>query len=142
MEVVVIVGDDEDGFAARFEVGQELGIEDVLEDGVLVGRPLVEDVDGAVFEVRDEQRQALLLAPRELRGGEDAALDADRLDACAPLTRATTRLLERASAARGLSARAIQSLRRVARTLADLEDEEVVVERHLQEALGLRAALD
>ena len=78
------------------------------------------------------------------RQGEiaNAALDADRLDACAPLTRATTRLLERASAARGLSARAVQSLRRVARTLADLEDADLVAERHLQEALGLRAALD
>lgn len=62
MEVLVVVGDDEDGFAAGFQVGQELGVEDVLVGGVLVGSPLVEDVDGAVFEVGDEERQAFLLA--------------------------------------------------------------------------------
>jgi len=62
VEVLVVVSDDEDGFAAGLQVGQELGVEDVFVGGVLVGSPLVEDVDGAVFEVGDEQGQAFLLA--------------------------------------------------------------------------------
>ena len=47
----------------------------------------------------------------------------------------------RAAAGQGLSARAVQSLRRVARTLADLADREEAEERDLKEALALRAQL-
>jgi hypothetical protein len=47
-------------------------------------------------------------------------LDADALDRVAPLEKRILALLERATASFGLSARAVQALRRVARTLADL----------------------
>ncbi|NOT32099.1 MAG: hypothetical protein HOP15_16755 [Planctomycetes bacterium] len=39
------------------------------------------------------------------------------------------------------TARAVQSVRRVARTLADLEGHDEVAEQHLKEALALRAPL-
>lgn len=71
----------------------------------------------------------------------NAELDADALDRFAPLATRTLALLERASASHGLSARAVQSLRRVARTLADLEGRSEVAERDLKEALALRAPL-
>ncbi|MEQ1894855.1 MAG: hypothetical protein ABL998_20120, partial [Planctomycetota bacterium] len=47
----------------------------------------------------------------------------------------------RATASFALSARAVQSLRRVARTLADLDGAEAAGEKHLKEALALRAPL-
>jgi magnesium chelatase family protein len=51
------------------------------------------------------------------------------------------RILAHAAAHRGLSARALQSLRRMARTLADLAGEERVQVKHLAQALGLRTPL-
>jgi magnesium chelatase family protein len=72
----------------------------------------------------------------------NARLDAAALDRVAPLDRASRRLLERAADRRGLSARAVQSLRRIARTLADLAADDAPGERHLAQALALRAPLD
>ncbi len=73
---------------------------------------------------------------------QNARLDAADLDRCAPLDRGSRRLLERAMERRNLSARAVQSLRRIARTLADLAGEEAPKERHLAQALALRAPLE
>jgi len=74
-------------------------------------------------------------------GQANSALDADALDRVAPLGRSELALLERATARFALSARAVQSLRRVARTLADLEGAATAGEAHLKEALASRAAL-
>jgi magnesium chelatase family protein len=70
------------------------------------------------------------------RNGE---LSADELDRFAPLEQEARALLGTAARRRGLSARAIQSLRRVARTVADVEDEAKVNASHLAQALALRA---
>jgi magnesium chelatase family protein len=81
-------------------------------------------------------------ASLERQGGcINANLDAEALDTFAPLLPASRRLLERAVEKRGLSARAIQSVRRLARTVADLEGESTVAGHHLAEALALRAPL-
>ncbi|MFT5081306.1 MAG: magnesium chelatase family protein, partial [Planctomycetota bacterium] len=58
-----------------------------------------------------------------------------------PLTADMRELLVRATERHGLSARAIQSLRRVARTLADLAGQELPGRAQLAEALALRATL-
>jgi magnesium chelatase family protein len=71
----------------------------------------------------------------------NAVLDAEELDRVVPLERRAQALLERATATFALSARAVQSLRRVARTLADLDEVEVADERQLKGALALRAPL-
>jgi magnesium chelatase family protein len=71
----------------------------------------------------------------------NAQLDADALDRTAPLGSRALALLEGAATSFSLSARAVQTLRRVARTLADLAGRGSVEERHLKQALGLRAAL-
>ncbi len=71
----------------------------------------------------------------------NALLTPGQLKTIAPLDRAGQRLLERAVERRSLSARALQSLRRVALTLADLEDQDPGA-AHLARALGLRAPLD
>ncbi|MBM3978241.1 MAG: ATP-binding protein, partial [Planctomycetes bacterium] len=69
----------------------------------------------------------------------NALLEAAELDRWAPLDARSRQLYEAASSKHGLSARAIQGLRRVARTLADLEECDTVELRHCAEALGLRA---
>jgi hypothetical protein len=57
------VGDRDDGLAARLQLGQELPVEDLAKGRILIGGPLVEDVDGPVLEHGGEQGEALLLAP-------------------------------------------------------------------------------
>jgi magnesium chelatase family protein len=49
-------------------------------------------------------------------------------------------MLGRAIDASGLTARGFDRVRRVARTLADLDDTGVVEERHVAEALALRGS--
>ncbi len=71
----------------------------------------------------------------------NADLDAAQLDVHAPVSARLRPLLERAQRQRGLSARAVQSLRRVARTLADLDGADEPTSEHLARALALRAAL-
>src|SRR4051794_7755652 len=51
LEIFIIVGYDEHGFAASFELGQQLSVEDVLEVRVLIGGPLVEKVERTVFKI-------------------------------------------------------------------------------------------
>jgi magnesium chelatase family protein len=86
--------------------------------------------------------QAARERSRERQGPlANAELEAEALDRWAPLAGAARALLERAARGFGLSARAIQALRRVARTLADLEGSAGVEPRHLKEALALRAPL-
>ncbi len=92
-------------------------------------------------ELRSQVERAR--ARMRARQGElaNAFLETDALDRFAPLSPKVQRLFEQASERRGLSARALQSLRAVARTLADLEDSESMAEEHVAEALALRAPL-
>jgi magnesium chelatase family protein len=78
------------------------------------------------------------------RQGErtNAELDADQLDQLdelAPLRGNLRPVLTRAAKQRDLSARAVQSIRRVARTLADLDAAPVVAVEHVARALALRS---
>jgi len=72
------------------------------------------------------------------RNGE---LTADEIDRFVPLEGDLRSLLATAARRRGLSARAMQSLRRVARTIADMEDRRDVEPAHLAQALALRAEI-
>lgn len=69
----------------------------------------------------------------------NARLGGAELDEVAPLDEATRELLRTAADRKRLSARAVQSIRRVACTLADLEGAERPSARHHAEAIGLRA---
>src|SRR5687768_14426555 len=69
------MADDQDGLAPRLEIRQESPVEDLLELRVLVGCPLVEDVDGTVFQVGRQKRKALALAAGEVESGELAVVD-------------------------------------------------------------------
>jgi len=83
-----------------------------------------------VAEARDRQRT---------RGGaSNARLTSAALSRVAPIDGAGHELLERAAARLGLSARAITRIRRVARTIADLEGSTAVRAAHLAETLQYR----
>lgn len=70
----------------------------------------------------------------------NAELTAARLDQVAPLSAAAKRVLERRLRVGSLSARGLHRVRRVARTLADLDGAGAVVgEEHVCAALELRA---
>ena len=70
--------------------------------------------------------------------GPNARLAPSDLDRHAPLDGPMRDLLTRAAERLALSARAVQALRRVARTLADLDGAELPDRDHLAEALALR----
>ncbi len=95
--------------------------------------------DGAESAARHE-RLAAAAALRAGRGQScaNARLDPGALDAVAPLDREQLHLLTRAQERAGLSARAIQSLRRLARSAADLANSSEVGTEHLALALQLR----
>ncbi len=87
--------------------------------------------------------RARVMAARERsrhRQGElpNAALTGGALDAAVALTDASRDLLRQAMAELGLSARAYDKIRRVARTIADLEDAASVAPQHIAEGIGYR----
>jgi len=114
---------------------------------VEVATPAFEElVDPAVEGVREEELRAKIdraLAAASARQGErrNAALGPDELDRFAPLRAEARDLVDAAARRRGLSARAVQSLRRVARTVADLEGSAGIGPNHLAQALAVRAEL-
>jgi magnesium chelatase family protein len=75
---------------------------------------------------------------RERAGVSNARLEGDVLETVCRLTPSCWALLERAMERFGLSARAHQRVRRVARTIADLAQSEVIEVEHVAEALSLR----
>jgi magnesium chelatase family protein len=91
-------------------------------------------------ELAERVRRAVLRAHERQGDTSNARLKPDALDRVAPLDERARRLLADAAARRSLSARAVQSLRRVARTCADLEDCGEVALAHVAQALALRAA--
>jgi len=80
---------------------------------------------------------------RDARGQTNRNVDlgSEELEQWVPLDDESHALLSRAADRLALSARAIQSLRRVARTMADLGGEETVRAAHLARALALRASV-
>jgi len=91
--------------------------------------------------LRDQLARAAAL--QRARQGErrNCELDADALDRHAPLDSAARGLLGKLARQRGLSARAVQSLRRVARSVADLDGSEATTTAHLARALALRSPI-
>ena len=89
-----------------------------------------------------EGRVATLTINRpEARNAMSLDLLADfhkQLDALAPMDEPTRTLLGQAMAELGLSARAYDKIRRVARTIADLENSEQIQSSHVSEAVGYR----
>lgn len=104
--------------------------------------PVEETAD--LVRIRKIIARALRARRRALhrQGCSNSELGTKALDFFAPLCPGQRRVLKRTLEFRDLSARAIQALRRVARTLADIEGSGPVTERHFAGALALRAPLE
>ena len=92
-----------------------------------------------------QMRDHVALARRRQRdrfGGDaamtNARMDSKRLAAHVPLDDAALLVLKQAMEELGLSARAYDKVRRVARTVADVDDCEAVTAEHVAEAVGYR----
>src|SRR5262249_42211450 len=66
LDITVIVRDDHDRHPRARQSRQKLEVEDASVLGVLLGRPLVEQQKRASLQERDDERQALALATRQL----------------------------------------------------------------------------
>jgi magnesium chelatase family protein len=92
-------------------------------------------------ELRACVDRAIAAAATRHEGRRNADLGPDELDRFATLRGEARKLVDAAVRKRGLSARAVQSLRRIARTIADLEGALEVSAGHVAQALALRADL-
>ncbi len=102
-----------------------------------------EAADASVREarLRERVRLAVECATRRQGARANARLGPEELDRVARVPAAGLRMLVAAAERRGLSARAVQALRRVARTCADLDGGEQVAPAHVAQAIALRGGL-
>lgn len=112
------------------------GIDELARNGDAV---IVPELRDATLRTTVARAREVALARQD--GVPNARLDARELDRVAPLDANARDVLAAAARARGLSARALQSLRRVSRTCADLDGSEPVELPHVARALALRAPL-
>lgn len=105
-----------------------------LTDSQISG-PTTEEVRAQVLAARERQRARNNGGPVRY----NAHLDSKTLRHYCKLNDASKSLLERALNALGLSARAYDKILRIARTLADLEDQDDITEHHVAEAVQYRS---
>ncbi len=104
-------------------------------------RQLTGSANGTSSQSLREKVLAARQLQRQRNGGDlrpNATLSGRELDTHAALDDAGKHLLKQAMTELGLSARAYDKVRRVARTIADLEGSEQVLPQHLGEAIGYR----
>ncbi len=111
------------------------------EEALAPGNGLLGNPRWSEDHLRAQVAHARARAHARDQPGPNSSLDAKVLDRVAPLDEASRSMLSAAARKRGLSARALQSIRRVARTCADLEDGENVTSAHIAQALALRATI-
>lgn len=109
-------------------------------DDLLVRPDADSGVSCAELACRVESARAF--AERRQGPRKNARLVGRELDRFAPVRGEARTLLERATEQFAFSARALQSLRRVARTVADLDASESLEVAHFARALALRASLE
>lgn len=118
---------------------------DRFDLAVSLARPVVDDLLGGPAGESSAAVAARVAESRRIaraRGWpSNAAIPPEALGHVAPLAPAAAELLERRLRTGSLSARGLHRIRRVARTVADLDGSpHVLSERHVAEALHLRSA--
>ncbi len=117
---------------------------DRFDLAIALGRPDVEDLldgppgDSSAVVAARVRRARALAHDRGVRCNSE--LGFDTVDGPSTLSAAAAALLERRLRSGSLSARGLHRVRRVAQTIADLDGVPGVDERHVAEALQLRAA--
>jgi len=124
-------------FLDRIDLTVELGSPDLLSLTEQADSETPQAVLARMTRINRARERAIARSPCT----RTADLDTAQLDEVAPLSASVRRMFEKVSERRELSARAIQSLRRIARTLADLDVKDEVEEEHFYRALSLRAPL-
>jgi magnesium chelatase family protein len=90
-------------------------------------------------QMRDQVESARAIQARRFEDAvPNARLDSKRLNTVASLSDSCLLLMKQAMDELGLSARAYDKVRRVSRTIADLEGAETIAEHHLAEAIQYR----
>ena len=92
-------------------------------------------------EIRERVTRARQIQAERYRGTPirvNAMLSGEMLKSWCGLDRGGQKLMQTAFLVLGLSARAYHRIIKVARTIADLDGEEEIMERHLREAIGYR----
>lgn len=137
------------GVRSRYWSALSLALMDRLDLAVRLGRPPLGELLAAASRATGEP-SALVRARvcdvrrrcRDRSGLLNARLPASRLNELVPLSPPARRLLERRVQQGRLSARAVDKVRRVALTIADLAGQDPPLsEEHLLEALALRSAV-
>jgi magnesium chelatase family protein len=90
-------------------------------------------------QLRDRLKDSLKCRAERGQITPNSQLTPSELDRWAAHDKKSLSLLERATARGGWTARGLQSTRRVARTLADLDSSEEIQPEHIARAIGLRA---
>ena len=133
-----------DGARARYQRRLSGPLLDRFDLRVEVTRPSVSDLMGTDLNEPTASVRERVLAARAIAGargvGSNAAIPVDRLDELAPLHPDATDVLAQALRSGRLSARGLHRVRRVARTVADLQDQpgDVITAGHVAIALSLR----
>src|SRR5206468_10613773 len=91
-------------------------------------------------QMRKQVERARKVQRDRFRGGQatNASMDAKQLKAHCELSDSCLLLMKQAMDELGLSARAYDKVRRVARTIADIEGVEKIAEHHVAEAVQYR----
>ena len=133
-----------DGARARYQRRLSGPLLDRFDLRVEVTRPSVSDLMGTDRNEPTATVRERVLAARAIAlargGGTNASIAVDRLDELAPLHPDAADVLAQALKSGRLSARGLHRVRRVARTVADLQDDpsDVITAAHVAIALSLR----
>jgi magnesium chelatase family protein len=122
-----------DRIALRIEV-PPTKLEDLLERRARVSKP-------SEAELRERLKKSAARCSNRGQDIPNSQLSPSQLDEWASHDTKSISVLERAAAQGAWTARGLQITRRVARTIADLDDSEAIQAEHITQAIGLRAEL-